>query len=87
MADWEGIIVRVPGTCGGQPIIKGTRMPVWLLLEFQACGATEDELLEITPTCPVKASEPLMLTPKPTAWLPTRTGVPSSALTTTLTGR
>ena len=49
MADWEGIIVKVPGTCGGHPIVKGTRMPVWLLLEFQACGATEDELLENHP--------------------------------------
>ena len=49
MADWEGIIVKVPGTCGGDPIVKGTRMPVWLLLEFQACGATEDELLENHP--------------------------------------
>ena len=47
--DWEGIIVKVPGTCGGRPIIKGTRMPVWLLLEFQASGATEDELLDNHP--------------------------------------
>lgn len=46
MADWEGIIVQVPGTCGGHPIIKGTRMPVWLLLEMRADGNTEDEILD-----------------------------------------
>ena len=43
--DWQGIIVKVPGTCGGEPIIKGTRIPVWLLLELQADGASEDDLL------------------------------------------
>ena len=43
--DWEGIIVKVPGTCGGDPIVKGTRMPVWLLLEMRADGNTEDEIL------------------------------------------
>ena len=48
--DWQGIIVKVPGTCGGHPIVKGTRIPVRLLLEQQACGATEDELLQNYPT-------------------------------------
>ena len=48
--DWQGIIVKVPGTCGGRPIVKGTRIPVWLLLEMQADGATEDELLQNYPT-------------------------------------
>lgn len=48
--DWQGIIVKVPGTCGGRPIVKGTRIPVWLLLELQADGATEDELLQNYPT-------------------------------------
>ena len=48
--DWEGIIVKVPGTCGGKPIVKGTRLPVSLLLEFKADGATEDYLLENYPT-------------------------------------
>ena len=43
--DWQGIIVKVPGTCGGKPIIKGTKIPVWLLLELQADGASEDDLL------------------------------------------
>ena len=47
--DWQGIIVKVPGTCGGKPIVKGTRIPVWLLLELQADGATEDELLRDYP--------------------------------------
>ena len=44
--DWEDIIVKVPGTCGGHPIIKGTRIPVWLLWEMRADGATEDEILD-----------------------------------------
>ena len=48
--DWQGIIVEVPGTCGGRPIVKGTRIPVWLLLEQQDSGATEDDLLRNYPT-------------------------------------
>ena len=48
--DWQGIIVKVPGTCGGKPIVKGTRIPVSLLLELQADGAGEDELLKNYPT-------------------------------------
>ena len=48
--DWQELIVKIPGTAGGHPIIKGTRITVHLLLEQQACGATEDELLKNYPT-------------------------------------
>ena len=47
--DWQERIVKVPGTAGGRPIIKGSRIPVWLLLELQACGASEDDLLQNYP--------------------------------------
>jgi uncharacterized protein (DUF433 family) len=34
-----------PTVCGGKPCIKGTRLWVWLILDFLADGTTEAELL------------------------------------------
>lgn len=47
--DWQGRIVKVPGVMGGRPVIKGTRMTVELILEFQSDGWSEAEILENYP--------------------------------------
>jgi uncharacterized protein (DUF433 family) len=39
-----------PGVCGGYPVIRETRIPVRLVVQFSRDGATVDELAEIWPT-------------------------------------
>ncbi len=36
--------------CGGEPCIKGTRIPVWVVLSHLAAGDTTKELLEEFPS-------------------------------------
>ena len=43
-------IVNTPEVCGGEPRIAGTRIPVWVLVQFRKLGATEADLLRIYPT-------------------------------------
>ena len=38
-------ITSRPDVCGGQACIRGTRVPVHLLLDFLAAGDTVDDLL------------------------------------------
>lgn len=38
-------IVRVPGVCGGAPVIRGYRMPVYVMLGMIASGDDWDELI------------------------------------------
>jgi len=47
--DWRSRITIDPETLAGKPIIKGTRIPVELILELLANGWTIDELLENYP--------------------------------------
>jgi len=42
-------ITRTPGVCGGEPIIKGTRIAVRLIAEWYRKGCTADEILEYYP--------------------------------------
>jgi len=42
-------IVIDPDILVGKPVIKGTRIPVYLLVEFVANGMTEVEILEEYP--------------------------------------
>ena len=49
MEDWRSRITIDPETLAGKPIIKGTRIPVELILELLANGWTIDELLENYP--------------------------------------
>lgn len=42
-------IVKVPGVRGGQPIISGTRIPVWLIAANWEEGCTPQEILEHYP--------------------------------------
>ena len=39
-------IVVDPKILGGKPIIAGTRIPVYLVLELLAAGVTEDKILK-----------------------------------------
>jgi uncharacterized protein (DUF433 family) len=50
MANDEGtidypLLVRVDGILGGKLTLKGTRIPVWLVLQYLAAGNTFDEIL------------------------------------------
>ena len=42
-------ITRVPGVCGGQPIIKGTRTPVKTIIGYYKLGLSVEEILEGLP--------------------------------------
>ena len=39
-------IVSDPGICHGQPVVRGRRYPVELILELLASGMSHDEILE-----------------------------------------
>ena len=43
-------IVVDPAILVGKPVIKGTRIPVYLIIEFLANGVTEKEILKQYPT-------------------------------------
>ena len=43
-------IEQTPGVCGGDPCIRKTRIPVWLLESFRRLGSTEAELLDSYPS-------------------------------------
>ncbi len=45
-------IVRVPGIASGEPIIKGTRVPVRAIVLHYKAGETLDEILEAYPHVP-----------------------------------
>ena len=48
--DYQQYIVRDPQICGGELIIKGTRVTVRTILASLAEGATIDEIIEDFPT-------------------------------------
>ncbi len=39
------LIAKTPGVCGGEACIRGTRIPVWVLVEWHQLGKPEDWLL------------------------------------------
>ncbi|MEZ4269660.1 MAG: DUF433 domain-containing protein [Myxococcota bacterium] len=43
-------IVRQPGVCGGEPVIRGTRVTLRTVLASLAEGATREEILSDFPT-------------------------------------
>lgn len=47
--DNEDRITVDPETLGGKPVIKGTRIPVYLILDLIATGLTIDKILEEYP--------------------------------------
>ena len=42
-------ITRLPGICGGRPIIKGTRTPVKAIVGYHKMGLSVEEILEGLP--------------------------------------
>jgi len=48
--DYHNLIVRDPRVCGGEPVIRGTRVTLRTVLASLAEGATIQELLEDFPT-------------------------------------
>ena len=42
-------IVKVEGICGGRPIIKGTRITVWLVASLFKQGCSPEEILTTYP--------------------------------------
>ena len=50
MADYTSYIVKDPKMCGGQPVMKGTRVPLRTVLASLAQGSTVEELLREFPT-------------------------------------
>lgn len=46
---WRNRIQMVPGVCGGQPVIRGMRFPVALILGMLASGMTNAEILRDYP--------------------------------------
>lgn len=38
------LIARRPGVCGGEACVDGTRLPVWLLVEFREAGLSDAQL-------------------------------------------
>jgi uncharacterized protein (DUF433 family) len=42
-------VTRVPGICGGRPIIKGTRIPVKAIISYHKMGLSVEEILEGLP--------------------------------------
>lgn len=50
MMDYHDYIIRDPKICGGEPVIKGTRVTLRTILASLAEGASLDELLEDFPS-------------------------------------
>jgi uncharacterized protein (DUF433 family) len=50
LVDYQQFIVRDPKVCGGEPVIKGTRVTVRTVLASLAEGAKVEEILEDFPT-------------------------------------
>lgn len=48
--DYQRHIMRDPKVCGGEPVIKGTRVTVRTVLASLAEGAKDEEILEDFPT-------------------------------------
>lgn len=42
-------IAKIPGVCGGEACIVGTRIAVWLLVEARSLGISEAQLLQDYP--------------------------------------
>lgn len=47
---WQDFLGRDPRVCGGQICAKGTRVPVTVILDSLAEGATSQEILSSYPT-------------------------------------
>ena len=53
--NWRDYITTDPSVCHGQACIKGTRMPVSVVLDNLAAGLSEAEILQSYPTLSAEA--------------------------------
>jgi len=42
-------IIKIPDTCGGLPVFKDTRIPIYIILDFLSTGETVESILENYP--------------------------------------
>jgi uncharacterized protein (DUF433 family) len=47
--DRASTIEKTPGVVGGDACIRGTRIPVWELIEYRQMGASNSKILEAYP--------------------------------------
>ncbi len=50
-------IIRNPGILGGKPIIRGTRVPLWLIVNFSENGLTPSEIVADYPDLTIEDIE------------------------------
>lgn len=50
MINYRNYIIRDPKICGGQPVVKGTRVPIRTILASLSEGASIEEILLDFPT-------------------------------------
>ena len=48
-ADWKDYIVSTPGVLKGKPRLKGTRIPVSLVLGYLAAGKSNEDIIKEYP--------------------------------------
>ena len=53
--NWQTYIASDPSICGGVACIRGTRIPVSVVLDNLACGLKEEELITSYPSLTVEA--------------------------------
>ena len=53
--NWQNLIVVNPAIAHGQAVIKGTRVPISVILDNLAAGSTPEEILKSYPTLPKEA--------------------------------
>ena len=58
---WRDHISTDPNVCHGQACIKGTRIPVAVVLDNLAAGLLEDEIIQSTRCIPVTPYAPPLL--------------------------
>jgi uncharacterized protein (DUF433 family) len=50
VSDWRQILSSDPQICGGQLCIRGTRIPVTVILDSVAEGSSREEILQSYPS-------------------------------------
>ncbi|MBL7795735.1 MAG: DUF433 domain-containing protein [Saprospiraceae bacterium] len=48
--EWKKYITIDPAICHGQAVVKGTRIPVFVILDNLAAGVAAEEILKSYPT-------------------------------------
>ncbi|HEY2411881.1 MAG TPA: DUF433 domain-containing protein [Pirellulaceae bacterium] len=50
MSDWRQFLGSDPGICGGQLCIRGTRIPITVILDSVAEGSPRDDIFKSYPS-------------------------------------